>query len=105
MKEFLTSDPVMCLLSCLGLGFWLWAWTLSRGKKASTYDWITLASTILRIFCGLLLVEASLDKLGDAARFSQSLANYKIVPSLWGGLCFRSELCASSGDRIKLQLF
>jgi uncharacterized membrane protein YphA (DoxX/SURF4 family) len=39
-----------------------------------------MLQTLLRVACGTLLIYASLDKLGDAAKFLKVIENYHVLP-------------------------
>jgi uncharacterized membrane protein YphA (DoxX/SURF4 family) len=41
------------------------------------------ALTLVRIFCGLTFLVASVDKLGEPALFAEAIENYHIVPRLF----------------------
>ena len=51
--------------------------------KTSAEKWnkVQIIQTFLRVICGALLVYASLDKLGDAAKFLKVIENYHVPPT------------------------
>jgi putative oxidoreductase len=82
LAQILFSDLSLNLFSTLLLLLWLGAWAMPRsGDGTSGLDWITAVTTLIRVFCGMLLIYASLDKLGNSAQFSQVIGNYQILPT------------------------
>lgn len=82
MMEKLLSDLSLCFFGLLFLGLWVFAWVVSRREiKTPALDWQAAATTFIRVICGLILVYASMDKLGNAAEFSKAVDNYQILPS------------------------
>jgi uncharacterized membrane protein YphA (DoxX/SURF4 family) len=56
----------------------------SNSKKptmTSAFEPTLVVQTLLRVICGGLLVYASLDKLGDAAKFLKVIENYHVLPA------------------------
>jgi uncharacterized membrane protein YphA (DoxX/SURF4 family) len=76
-QNFLT-DPLLCLLSFLLLALW-GAARWGEGRTGNSRGFQTAAETLLRVVCGLLLVFASRDKIGDAATFAGMISNYQIL--------------------------
>jgi putative oxidoreductase len=82
LAQILFSDLSLNLFSALLLALWFIAWAASRRESGtSSIDWKAVATTLIRVFCGILLVYASLDKLGNSSQFSESVGNYRILPS------------------------
>jgi|GEM_PF-1113690 len=79
-QNFLT-DPILCLLGLLLLAPWAWLqYQATRPKlRGEETPGKTLYETFLRLLCGLLLVYASRDKIGNAAEFSQMIHNYQLL--------------------------
>jgi uncharacterized membrane protein YphA (DoxX/SURF4 family) len=50
-------------------------------KSSPKINWVLILQTLLRVSCGTLLIYASLDKLGDAAKFLKVMENYHILPA------------------------
>jgi len=78
LEQLLTDKP----LCALGAGLLvLWAWARTQRPFSGGTDPSALATTLIRIVCGSLLVLASYDKLGDAAQFAKAVENYRILPA------------------------
>jgi uncharacterized membrane protein YphA (DoxX/SURF4 family) len=51
-----------------------------KKRNGLTLDWKTLGFTLARLAAGLILLVASLDKLGGAEKFSKMVENYHALP-------------------------
>ena len=49
--------------------------------KTSRWNGFLILQTFLRVGCGLILVYASLDKLGDPTKFLKVIENYHVPPA------------------------
>jgi uncharacterized membrane protein YphA (DoxX/SURF4 family) len=81
----LLTDPLLCLFGALFLAGWAGVkhGTKKLLKRGITFDGETFVAALFRVACGLILVFASRDKLGDAASFGQMITDYQILsPSL-----------------------
>jgi len=78
LEQLLTDKPLCALGAVLLI---LWAWTRTRRPSMGGMDPLTLATTLIRVVCGCLLVLASYDKLGDAAHFAKAVENYRVLPA------------------------
>jgi putative oxidoreductase len=78
LGQFFTDKPLI-FSSLLLLGIWVWAKGGLHRPNGGGGE--TAAVTLLRIACGFLLTYASLDKLGDPAKFSQMVESFQILPS------------------------
>jgi putative oxidoreductase len=110
LAQILFSDICLNLISTLLLALWLGAWAASRSENGVLdLDWKAMAATLIRVFCGFILVYASLDKLGNSSQFSESVGNYQILPSALIPLAavvvpwfeFITGLCLTFGFRQK----
>jgi putative oxidoreductase len=82
LAQILFSDLSLNLFSTLLLAFWWWAWASTRREgRAGRLDWQAAAATFIRVFCGFILVYASLDKLGNSSDFVEVIGNYRILPA------------------------
>ena len=74
------TDPVLFALSFLLLALWGAA---TYGNASSRKNrWVLYVSSLLRVACGLVLAGASLDKIGDAAGFSNTIHEcYHFIPA------------------------
>ncbi|HTC22165.1 MAG TPA: MauE/DoxX family redox-associated membrane protein [bacterium] len=75
------TDPLLCLLGFLLLAAWMGVKKSGgpSGKRGTGHGWEPVVATLLRVVSGLILIFASLDKLGDPASFAQMVANYQIL--------------------------
>lgn len=80
MIDKLSGDPSLCLATLVLLLLWLAARIGPRKFQIFPgLDGEKAADTLLRVVCGFLLVGASLDKLGNAAKFSEAVGNYQVL--------------------------
>ena len=50
-------------------------------KTKTSFEWLMAVQTLLRVACGIILIVASMDKLGDPSKFLKVIENYQGLPS------------------------
>ncbi len=76
--KFLMGDPFLCAFSMGALAFWAVTRFGSPRLPRPAEKW---AVTSLRLAGGAILLLASYDKIGDAAKFLKAVENYHILPA------------------------
>ncbi len=50
-------------------------------RSSSKKNWLPLVQTLLRVGCGVVLILAAVDKIGDPAKFLKVVENYHGLPA------------------------
>lgn len=78
IPKVLLSDPFLCGLLTVCLAAWGWSrWGSGRPGQGTPEAYGVL---LLRVCAGLLMILASVGKLGDAAKFAKTVEAYQLLP-------------------------